>query len=261
MPLTACFTVLFSATLASAALPSVAILDFGVVGGDAQLASVYAERFATRLDQRGVKATTQQSVSSLLSLERQRQLLGCAEEGESGSCMAELAGALGSTYLTVGQVAKVGEAWQVNVRTLSTKSNATFTSFSKTVANEAAVLDAIIDAAEAFVFALDPSLAKPRVAPWIVAGAGVALVGAASVFLVRVGEANAKLRGPIDLAFTPSDAVALANSRGPEQVIGVGLLIAGGVALGGGLLWWALGGAQRVTLTLGPASMSVTALW
>ena len=69
MPLTACFTVLFSATLGSAALPSVAILDFGVVGGDAQLASVYAERFATRLDQRGVKATTQQSVSSLLSLE------------------------------------------------------------------------------------------------------------------------------------------------------------------------------------------------
>ena len=103
MPLTSFFTVLISSSLASTAAPTAAILDFGVVGGDARLGTVYAERFATRLDQRGVKTSTQQAMSSMLSLERQKQLLGCADD--SASCMAELAGALGSTYLTVGQVA------------------------------------------------------------------------------------------------------------------------------------------------------------
>ncbi len=261
MPLTSFFTVLISSSLASTAAPTAAILDFGVVGGDARLGTVYAERFATRLDHRGVKTSTQQAMSSMLSLERQKQLMGCSEDADTGSCMAELAGALGSTYLAIGQVAKVGSAWQVNVRTLSTKTNTTFTSFSQTVATEGAVLDAITDAADSFIFALDPRLAKPRVAPWVVAGLGFGAAAAGSVFLFRVGEANAKLRGPIDVAFTPSDAVALANARASEQIVAIGLLVGGGLALGGGLLWWALGGKQRVTLALGPASISVMALW
>ena len=62
-------------------------MDFTTGADTAHLGSVTAERFATRLDQRGFKVVTQGVVGTLLSLERQRQLLGCADD--STDCVAE----------------------------------------------------------------------------------------------------------------------------------------------------------------------------
>jgi hypothetical protein len=245
--------VLLALIFSAAALaepPSVAVIDFEVVGGDARLGSVYSERLASNLEDRGVKVITQQTIRSVLSMERQKALLGCSDD--ASSCLMELAGALGSTYLMLGQVAKVGSSYTVNVRAVLARSGTTVSSTSKTVAAEEASLGVVSDAADAFVFALDPTLAKPRVAPWVVTGLGVATAAVGSVFLVRVAEANALLRGPVRPDLSIDDAFKLAQARAPEQTVGIGLLVAGGAALATGIIWWAIGLSPRLSVALSP---------
>ena len=230
--------------------PSVAVIDFEVIGGDARLGPVYSERLASNLEDRGVKVITQQTIRSVLSMERQKALLGCSDDGSS--CLMELAGALGSTYLMLGQVAKVGASYTVNVRAVLSASGATFSSTSKTVSSEEASLGVVSEAADAFVFAIDPSLAKPRVAPWVVAGLGAASAIAGSVLLARVAEANSILRGPVRADLSIDDAFKLAQARAPEQPIGIGLLAAGGAAIATGIIWWALSLSPRLSVALSP---------
>lgn len=54
-------------------------------------------------------------VQSLLGLERQKQMLGC---GEQGSCLAELAGALGAKLVLSGTVGRLGEVYQLTLQML-----------------------------------------------------------------------------------------------------------------------------------------------
>src|SRR4051812_5628125 len=55
----------------------------------------------------GLSVLTSRDVTSLLTAERQKQLLGCTE----GSCLAELGGALGAERIISGSVAKLGTSW------------------------------------------------------------------------------------------------------------------------------------------------------
>jgi TolB-like protein len=245
---------------AVAASPSVAVLDFTVIGGDERLGSVYADRLAARLEQRGVVVITQQTISSMLSLERQRQLLGCGTEATS--CVAELAGALGSSYLMIGQVARVGSSVSLNVRAVRSNDGSTVSSSAKTVGSEEAALSAMTEAADAFVFALDPTLAQPKVAPWVVTGLGAAATGVGLVFIARVIEANQTLRGPIRPDFSIEDANALATARKPEQPLGIALVSVGGAAVVSGIVWWALTREPRLAMALFTHSgASWLALW
>ena len=65
----------------------------------------------------GVQLITEQEITSLLGLERQKGLLGCADE----SCMAELGGALGVDRLVTGNINKVGETWLFNLKLADVK--------------------------------------------------------------------------------------------------------------------------------------------
>src|SRR5512140_1503956 len=53
--------------------------------------------------QSGASVITARDLASLLSLEKQKQMLGCTTE----SCMAELAGAVGADRVVAGDVAKL----------------------------------------------------------------------------------------------------------------------------------------------------------
>jgi TolB-like protein len=238
------------ATSAFAEAPSVAVVDFMIVGGDARLGSVYAERLAARLGDRGLKVVTQDTIRSMLSLERQKQLLGCAED--TGSCAAELAGALGSTYVLLGQVAKVGSSFSVNVRAVRSADGSTVSSTSKTTASEDAALAMLNDAADAFVFTLDPTLSRPSVGPWVVAGIGVATAAVGAVFIGRVASTNALLRGAVREDLSIDDAFSRAKAASIEQPIGISLLATGGAAIVTGIVWWALSRSPRLSTALAP---------
>lgn len=63
------------------------------------------------------EVTSQKDFTTLLGLERQKQLVGCSE---GNSCMAELADALGARFVLSGSVARLGEAFQLNLQTIDT---------------------------------------------------------------------------------------------------------------------------------------------
>ena len=51
---------------------------------------------------------SQQDIATMLGLERQKQLMGCADD--STSCLAELSGALGARFVMSGTLTRLGLA-------------------------------------------------------------------------------------------------------------------------------------------------------
>lgn len=125
------------------------------------LVTSFEETFALRLSQDGrVRVTTRRDVVTMLGVERQRQLLGCAED--STSCLAELAGALGSEGVIIGEVAQVGRVLQLTIKVLSPTGKPLYSTLRRVKGEEAmlAELDAVaLEAGAAVTLALRP--AKP----------------------------------------------------------------------------------------------------
>ncbi|MGC4121597.1 MAG: hypothetical protein QM765_44870 [Myxococcales bacterium] len=65
----------------------------------------------------GVQLITQDEISALLGLERQKSLLGCGDD----KCMAEVGGALGVDRLVTGRLSKLGETWMFNLKAMDPK--------------------------------------------------------------------------------------------------------------------------------------------
>jgi len=60
----------------------------------------------------GAEVITRREIETVLSLEMQKQMLGC----QTDSCMAELGGALGVDAMVTGDVARLGESWLVHFK-------------------------------------------------------------------------------------------------------------------------------------------------
>jgi len=106
---------------AASGKPLLVVLDLAVAGGvEPQLASALTEAVATEVASKGYfEVRASKDIATMLGLERQRQLLGCSDE--AGSCLAELAGALGAQFILSGSVAKLGEAFQLSLQTLDSR--------------------------------------------------------------------------------------------------------------------------------------------
>lgn len=102
--------------LALAAPARIAVLP--IVAGEGvteKTASALTESLAAEVRKRsGADVVTQREINAVLSLERQKTMMGCATD----SCMAELGGALGVEKLVNGDIARVGESLLVHVRLL-----------------------------------------------------------------------------------------------------------------------------------------------
>lgn len=64
-----------------------------------------------------MQVVTSSQIATMLGFEREKALLGCPED--SASCLAELAGALGSNSVLVGNVARFGGRYAVTLRVVS----------------------------------------------------------------------------------------------------------------------------------------------
>lgn len=124
----------------------------------------YANHFAQQLDFAGVRVVTPQEVAAVIGLERQKQLLGCAQGSES--CMAELGDALGVDALITGDLGKIGDSYQLNVKVVS-QGGGLLALHSAQVGSEKELLQSLTDAAYAIAPELGTRLGKavsPRVA-------------------------------------------------------------------------------------------------
>ncbi len=130
-------------SLLAAEPPKVVAPEWKVVNVSPELAGFYANHLATALRAQGMKVVTADDISTLLGMERQKSMLGCAEEAQT--CMAELANALGADATLSVSLARFGEkAFRGVANLLSSRNGETLAS---------AVLDA--DSEEKLLGALD----------------------------------------------------------------------------------------------------------
>jgi TolB-like protein len=100
--------------LALAAPARLAVLPIAAGEGVSEkTAAALTEALAAEVRKRsGAEVITQREISTVLSLERQKAMMGCSTD----SCMAELGGALGVGNLVNGDIARVGESLLVAFR-------------------------------------------------------------------------------------------------------------------------------------------------
>lgn len=113
---------LIAVTLLAATGPKVASPPWSVVDVKPELAAFYAEQLAQALRNEGLSVTTAADIATLLGAERQRELLGCSSAG--GSCMVELANALGCDATLTVNLAKLGSSFRGLARLLSSRDGA-----------------------------------------------------------------------------------------------------------------------------------------
>ena len=135
--------------------------NFKVFGLAPEKSEFYTEHLSGRLSEVGARVTTQRAVSEMLGAERQRQLLGCG--ADSSSCMGELASALGSDALVLGDIAQVGTDLQLNLKVIAGSSARVVGTHQARVKDEAALLDELDKAA--FDLMADASVALHRDPP------------------------------------------------------------------------------------------------
>jgi TolB-like protein len=141
--------VLFTAGVAQAQPVSIAMLPLKAGPQVSQgLADVITESLSAAIQKRpGVSVLTQKDITSRLQLERQRTLLGCADD----SCSAEIAAALGVDRIITGSLARIGASYVFNVQMVDAHQSST-QRFSERAASasEEAFLDLIPRAVDSF---------------------------------------------------------------------------------------------------------------
>lgn len=241
----------------------------------------YNQHLAQKLGNRGVHVVTRREIEMLLSIERQKQLIGCSDA--QTSCMTELANALGADGVLVGDVARLGKALQLDLRVLSARDAQVLASYSERVAADEEVLDALGRAAASLAPALSSALGRALLPPataevargtptvsgarqlfWAPGVVGVACAGAGSYFYFAARTAYDELSRRPSLTLDDAQALRVTGERSQSLAwVGWSLGVAG--LLGSAAMWW-LGSdppAQLVFLpTAGGAQVGVSGrLW
>ena len=205
-----------------------------------------SEHVAQRLTAHGIRVVTSRQIATLLGMERQRQLMGCAED--DASCTLELGNALGAEVVMLGDLAQLGRTFVVNVKVMRSRDGLQLAAASVTAASEDALPAALDQAADSLRDQLRPLLpaeARPsgglRRLAWVPAVAGGAALAVGGVFLGLSVDTHNQLRDTRPDA-PPLDAAAAARAGETQQAVawagfGVGtaaLLTAGAFLVFGG---------------------------
>jgi hypothetical protein len=237
---------------------------------DDKVAAFYTDHLVQQMGQNGVQISTPKEIAAVIGLERQRQVMGCAED----SCMAEIAAAMGVDGLVTGSVGKFGGTFQVNLKVISARSGSTIASFTGRASSEEETLDLLTQAARSLVAdtlkALNRKATKVHasvgsVKKWpivpTVAGGVMVLAGGGALFfasqnLERI-RSDARAQEP---TLSPSEASQLASTGSLAQTGGWVLLGAGAAALASSVLIYQLSGPAPIQTSVGvsPTSASIS---
>src|SRR5512138_2912451 len=103
----------------------------------------------------GGQVITQQEITTLLSLEQQKAMMGC----QNDACFAELGGALGVDRVVSGDLSRLGESWLFHLKLLDpAKAQVLVTSDRRL---RGGTIDDVLDALPAMVGELSPPAARP----------------------------------------------------------------------------------------------------
>jgi TolB-like protein len=180
-----------------AASPKVAVMPVaGGEGVEGRTAEAVTEAVTAQVRRYGgVEVITQKDIQAVLSLEQQKQMLGCRSE----SCMAELGGALGVDRMVNGDLAKIGESWLFHLKLTDVVKVKVLAQSDRRLRR--GKIDDVLDVVPARVVELFPpaSASKGTAAAPAPAGPGVGLAGG--------GAAGAIV--PVPVPSLPSGGAAL----------------------------------------------------
>lgn len=191
---------LLLASLALSATPKVVSPEWNAANVQKELAAFYADALAEALRQQGLQVITSQDIATLLGMERQKALVGCAE---GNSCMAELANALGANATLTVNLARFDDGGFHGIaKLISSQSGQTLSSVTLDAKNERKLLEALRRAAPTLALGLGvkpaaavtpepetpgvteaPSMRPPLTKWWWLFGLGGLVFGGASAGL------------------------------------------------------------------------------
>lgn len=232
-----------------------------------EVVAFYSDHVAQQLSLRGVSAITASEIASLIGLDRQKQLLGCATD--SSSCLAELSAALGVDGIITGSVGHFGNIFQVNLKVVSAGDGRQLAVFSGTADDEAHVLELLTRGAA--LMAPDIFKALKRAPPaaaavaggdlpvlverpggarrwsWIPAAVAVVALGIGTGLMITVGLDDRRVR-TLPAGTSYSQAQEIVADAGRRQTAGISLWIAGGAAALAAAAMFLFGAAPEVAL-------------
>ncbi len=253
--------------------PAVAVMDFASKGGVTQeQMDALGELLASDIRRLKVfRVIGKSDIQAVLQFEEKKALTGCGDD----SCIAEIGGALGAQFVTVGNVSKFGDTYLLNLRVIDVKRVSVLQSVSQKVeGGEAALLDATSGAVrEIFVplaaelgvgaapapdraaapaaapSAADEAPAKPMSTHTLVghitfwSGLGLAALGGVSVAMSMDAASD----------YEKGDLGAKETSRSWAGVMWAGFGLGGALLLTGAVMWLLPAEAQEAGVIAGAA--------
>jgi hypothetical protein len=216
-------------------------------GADPKVAHLVTTLVASELRKLpSLSVTSQEDIQNLLGLNRQRQLLQCAD----ASCLAEIGGALGVDQMVTGSLSKLGESQVIVLRVVDVRRAQVLRDVNRRIQEPKP--DAILDVLPAMVAELYPN-AVPRpeaapvaavtaaapaevhhrtTAPWWLAGAGlvVAITGATMAGVEYAAADPSKNSSGVT-------TYGITYSQAGIGIAGEVVTVVGAAALLGGLGW------------------------
>jgi hypothetical protein len=149
---------LLAASVAWSQPISVAVLDWSGSGLEpAQMGSL-SEAFSNRLSRAGASVSSPRTIAAVLGIERQRQLLGCAE---ASSCVAEIAGALGTEVIALGDVFKTSKSLRLSLKLIAAKDASILATYEGVASNDDELFALIDPAVEQLYPSAAAKLGRP----------------------------------------------------------------------------------------------------
>ncbi len=221
--------------------------------GTKRAARMVEEQLLTELGRAGrFEVTGQSELSAVLGIERQRQLLGCAES----SCFAEIGGALGARWLVMGSLGRFGNKLRLDLKLIDGKQGKAAAREGKVLDSDDELFPAVTQFVNTLVEAVEPGATRPRpAAPWLLAGGGVVAAATGATLMVLGSRWGAELNGQ-RASYTASEAQSKMSAFQATYFGGVALAALGAVAVGFGL-WHGLSPDGPVA-TVAPVSAAVT---
>jgi hypothetical protein len=223
-------------SLATAPL-TLAVPGAACVAMNPKLCDSFVDRCVAELikDKR-LKVLAERDIAQLIGLERQKQLLGC----DGGSCIAELAGALGVDAVLRLSFARSDPYFVTTARVLRSTDGAVLASASERVSREGEVFDSVDSIASRFRGELVTTMPSEgghplRLVPGI---GGLVLGGAGVAAFFWAGSERAQLTQHL---VTGTAADTAASTGRLKEDFGVGMMIAGVVVLAASIIWWVFG--------------------
>lgn len=236
--------------LAAKPLPKLAIMPLQAKRVDAETVKVLDDLLVALIDQKGkFDILSYADMENLIGFDAMRKMVGC----DTDSCMVELGGALGVTYLLSGNVGRIGEQMMIGLTLSNPEEARTLGRSQKIIENDEALLvDALKEVAKTLMREAGLTLGSssqesapaseihaetPEPSPaleWALAGFGAASLGVGGYFGWRFEESR-------KLALQPEkegSQAAIEKARVAQQRAWIGYGVGSGLLVSAGLVWF-----------------------